>query len=429
MRSFRSVHNLLAVSANLKEAAINTEQTLDTAMLVDESSIINLERRRQQNEDEITGKEEPDLIYDLGGLARGPFSPVRGQPQHFAFIMAYALGAVSTAAAGAGYEHTITPIENDEDLSRSLASFTLAQRLGKTVAKQRFASMFVDSFTGTFAKDDWCKIAAQLVGTGKITTNIVEETVSALNDAESLTLAANAVEGATAAARLDNVQRIRVDLDGDGTWTEVEYSAVSDATPAVITITDPGGDGLESVDYKILYIPEESGWMTFPSRVLETPLRVAEMTFKLGGAWDGSAFQGGRELAAELNSVEWNFANNLAVEFVAGAGDVYASRAFRPNRTQTLRLNREMRDYIVQNYMDQNEYIGGYILASGAAIDESHDYQVELIFPRLGILTAPISVDGKRIAEAGDLTVLEDDTYGSVIAKVKNVQETYAAAS
>jgi len=52
---------------------------------------------------------------------------------------------------------------------------------------------------------------------------------------------------------------------------------------------------------------------------------------------------------------------------------------------------------------------------------------VEIIFPKVGVLNAPLSVDGKRLAEAGDLQVLEDDTYGSVIVKVKNLQATYMA--
>ena len=423
MRSWRAAHNLLAVSANLKETVINTEQTLDTTMLVAEGDIINLEPRRESNADEQTGKEEPDNIYDLGNLAGCPFTFNKGQPQHFAFLMAYALAAISTAAAGTGYEHTITPIADDEDGARSVPSFTAAQRYGSTVLKRRFASMFIDNFTASFAADDWCKITAQAKGTGKVADNMTEESLSALDDAESLTLAANDVEGATAAERLQNMQRIRVAITA-GEWTEVVYSAVSDATPAVITITDPGGAGA-SKTYKLLYIPGESGWMTFPARVTETPLRVAEMTFKQGGKWDGSDFLGGRTIGAEVRSVEWNFNNNLEIEFVPGAGDAYAARCFRPARTQTLKLDREFRNYIMQQHIDDNDDFGFYILAEGAIFDSPHKYQVEIIFPKVAVVSAPLSVDGKRVAEAGDMLVLEDDTYGSVIVKVKNIQATY----
>jgi len=425
MRNFMATHNLIAVSANNKETAINTEQTLDVTLLTALEDTINLEPRRETNEGEATGYEEPDLVYDLGNKAAVSLNFPKAQSQHFAFILAYALGSISTAAAGTGYEHTITPISGDEDEDRSNPSFTAAQRFGSTVLKRRFASMFVDSFVATFGKDDWCKISADIKGTGKVTDNITEETVNAANNTTNLTLAANAVQGATAAVRLDNVQRIRGELAA-GQWTEVIYSAVSAATPAVITITSLGGGG-GNIDYKILYIPTEAAWCTFPARVTETPLRIAEMTLKLGGAWDGSAFQGGRSMTAELKQVEWNFSNGIKSEFVPGAGSAYAARALRDGRSQSIKLDREFREYILQQHIDDNDEFGLYILAEGAVYDSPHKYQVEIVFPAVSVLSAPISVDGKRLAEAGDLKVLEDATYGSVVTAVKNLQATYAA--
>ncbi len=424
MRSYRATHNLIAVSANNAETAINTEQTLDTSMLVSLTDIIGLEPRRESNADELTGKEEPDTVYDLGGLSSVTFNFEKAQPQHFAFVMAYGLGAISTAAAGAGYAHTITPITDDIDAFRSNESFTSGQRYGQTVSKRLFASMFVGSFTATFARDSWCKLVAPIKGTGKYTDNVTEETVSALNDATALTLAANAVEGATAPARLDNVQRIRAETS-TGVWEEVTYTVVSDATPAVITIATLGGDGLSSIDYKILYIPNEAAWCTFPARVTETPLRVSEMTVTQGGKWNGSAFVGGREMNAEVKSVEWTCNNNQSVEFTPGASGAYATRAFREGREQTVKLDREFRDFILQQHITDNDTFGMRILAEGAIFDTPHKYTVDIVFPKLAVLNAPISVDGKRLAEAGDLVVMEDDTYGSVIATVKNLVATY----
>jgi hypothetical protein len=146
----------------------------------------------------------------------------KAQPQHFAFLGAYALGAVSSSALGAGYRHTITPLSGDLDEDRSNPSFTFAQRYGKTVLKRRFASGFVDALTATFARDAWVKIAGTVKATGKRTDNVMEETVNAYIDGTSLTLA-NAVEGSTAAERLQNVQRIRCELrparlDGGGVF-------------------------------------------------------------------------------------------------------------------------------------------------------------------------------------------------------------------
>jgi len=425
MRSYRANKNLIAVSANAQETAINTEQTLDTSLLVSINDIINLEPRREHNGEELTGYEEPDTVYDLGNMAGCPLTFEKAQPQHFAFLLAYALGTISTAAAGSGYEHTITPIDNDVDGDRSNPSFSAAQRFGDTVLKRRFASMFVDSFVATFSKDDWLKLVGTCKGTGKVSDNVVEESITANDDVTVLTLAANAVEGSTAAERLQNVQRVRVELDS-GEWTEVVYSAVSDATPAVITIVAPGV-AVTSKTYKVLYVAEESGWMTFPSRVTETPMRMSQMTIKLGGTWDGSDFVGGREMDSEVRSVEWNFNNNGDIEFVPGAGDTYAARFFRNARSQVLRMNREFRNYILQQHIDDNDTFGVYLLAEGAIFDSPHKYQVEVIFPKCAVIESPISVDGKRLVEAGNLIVLEDSTYGSVIVNVKNLQSAYAA--
>lgn len=425
MRNWRATKNLIAVSANNAETAINTEQTLDTSMLVSVSDIADLERKREPNDNELTGLEEADSIYNLGATSKLPMNFARAQAQHFAFLLAFGLGSVSTAAAGSGYEHTITPIAGDLDGDRSLPTFSGGQRYGLTVLKRLFASWAVNSSVVTLARDSWAKIVGQVVGTGKVTNNVTEETVNAAGNSVSLALAANAVEGSDAAARLANVQSIKVELTA-GVWTDVAYSAVSAATPAVITISDPGG-GAGLVDYKILYIPAESGWMTFPSRVTETPLRVAQMTLTVGGKWTGAAFEGGKAMTSELKQLEWALNNNLQVQFVPGAGDSYASRIFREGRMQTIKLDKEFRNYILQQFMDDNETFGIYVLLEGDVYDTPHKYQVEMIFPKVGILTAPLSVDGKVLAEAGDLRVLEDATYGSVIVKVKNLQATYAA--
>lgn len=297
-------------------------------------------------------------------------------------------------------------------------------RYGDMVLKRRYASMFVDSFTASFATDAWVKLTASLKGTGKVTNNIVTEFVTAMDNAASLALAANGVQGSSAALRLDNVQSIKA-LFG-GVWVDVAYTAVSLASPAVIAIGSVGGVGA-SITYQVMYLPTAAAWETFPSRISETPLRVAQCTFNMGGAWTGTAFTGGHAMSSEVKSIDWTCNNGLAIDFVLGAGDTYAGRCFRPQRTQTLKVNREFRDYIFQARMNDNDTFGVYLLAQGALYEAGHHYQVELIWPKCAILTAPLSVDGKKLAEAGDLVVLQDDTYGSVIARVKNLQTAYAA--
>jgi hypothetical protein len=273
MRNSRANLNLMAVSMLLRETAINTPQTLSHSLLVDVGDYLNLDVRRESNADEANGREEPDMIYDNGATASGSFNFTKLQPHQAGLILAYGLGSVSTAAAGSGYAHTITPINGDLDLARSNPSFTAAQRIGQTLNKRRFASCFIDSFSMTFAADDWVKAKADIKGTGLYADTVIEEEVSALDTATSLTLAANGVQGATAAERLDNVQVVRATVGGGVQFATV--SAVSAATPAVLTISSLGGSGA-TVTYKVLYTPTEPAWATFPARVAETPLRVAQ---------------------------------------------------------------------------------------------------------------------------------------------------------
>jgi len=419
----RASLNLTAVSAGQQETAINTFQTMDQSLLVGADDYLNLDLRRENNIDEANGKEEPDLIYDNGNTASGTFNFAKLQPNQAAFLLAYGLGSCVTEAAGSGFRHTITPIDGDVDLARSNPSFTAAQRIGKTIDKRRLASCFVDSVTMTFAADDWVKGSGSIKATGMHEDTVIEEIVTAADNATSLNLAANGVQGATADERLDSVQVVRAMVDGGYKFATV--TAVSAGTPAEITIESLGGSGA-NVDYKILYAPTEPAWATFPSRVVETPLRVAQACIHLGGNWNGSQFIGGHQVAATLRQFEYTLNNNMSLEFTPCAGGANAGRCFRSGRTQTLKLTRNMRNMLMQRYMDANEYFGLYLLCEGAEYETGQRYTLELIFPRLGLLSAPMSTDNKLVAESGDLQVLEDATYGSVIAKVKNLVPGYA---
>jgi len=345
----------------------------------------------------------------------------KAQAQHFAFGYAYALGAPADGSAwGSGYKHVISPAEG-----LTLPSFTAAMRIGKTIFKRRFASLHVDQLTATFAKDSWAKLALAVKGTGKSDTNVTKETVNAAYNATSLTLAANGVQGGSAAERLDNVHHIRVKVPTTEEWADVAFSAVSGATPAVITISAPGGAGTLT-DYEILYSPTAAAWESFPARVSEPPLRVTDLVVKIGGKWNGTELAGGHVLAEEIESIEHVLNNQLLVEYRVGGTGSYANYVVRQGRQQTIRLNRQARDYILQRKMTDNEYFTVYMKATGAEFETGKSYFVEVVCPRCNVLKAPLSVNGKFLGEAGDLAVLQDDTYGSCKVTVGNKVEGYA---
>jgi hypothetical protein len=95
-------NNVIAVSAKLRETAINTEQTLDTTMLWNMASLIDIDPRRQNNDNEAHGKEEVDTIYDRGKLSMWPAAHDMAQPQNIAFLMGYGMGNVVSTTLGAG---------------------------------------------------------------------------------------------------------------------------------------------------------------------------------------------------------------------------------------------------------------------------------------------------------------------------------------
>ena len=509
VRNFLATHNILAVTAAAAEGQINEPQAPDVSVLVGMGDVINIQHRRETNADEATGKEEPDVIYPLGGVASGPLNFAKAQPQHVAFLAAYALGQSSAAAAGTGYQHTITPIDGDLDESRSNPTFSAVQRLGRNVAKRLFGSCAVDKLTVTAAADNWLQAAGEIKGTGYYEDNVVSEEVAGFEDDTSVTLAANAVEGADADARLKSIHKLEFKKTGDAHWQSGVCTVASAATPAVLTVTALSASH-DAGTWRVLYVPDEDtslatgtatsdppndttgvltdtgatltidaqigrwlvmtsgmasgriwkitdnaattitcegvnlyeagvrsgdaykivqfGWLPLPARVTESPLRVSALALWIGGVWNGSSFDGGYRLAAPLKEIVWEFSNNLEPEFTAGSGLTdYADRCLRSGRSQSIKVDQDCRDWIMQQRLEDNEYFGVYALCEGAEYEAGHRYQVEIIWPRVGVLSADVGESDRRLSQATELAVLEDDTYGSVIVKVKNLQSGYAA--
>ena len=426
IRNFLATHNLLAVSANHQETAINSEQELDTLLLADLNSVLNYRALKVPNREELTGKEEADRLHDLGGSVGGTLTFTRAQPQHFAFLLAFCLGQVETAALGSGFRHLIRPRSGEVDGARSNPSFTAAMRFGRQVLKRRFASCFIDQVRAEFPKDGWAKISATVKATGKVSDNTQLEEVTAPFNASGLTLAASGVAGESARERLSNVKAVQVLNPGTQAWEEVAYSAVSAAIPAVITILPPGSTATATA-FRVYYLPPESGWMVPPPRVEEPPLKVSRVQVNLGGRWDGNAILGGHQLAGELRRLSWTYDNHLTPERTPGAGVNYANRAFRAGREQKLEFDRDFRDFLMAQHLKDNDALTIHLLAQGPEFEPGLNYQVELIFPRVGVLAAPVKVAQRRLAEEVEFAVLEDDTCGSVIVRVQNMVSGYAA--
>ncbi len=424
-RNIFAAHNLLAVSAQQNEEALNTAQVLDTTLLVKSDNILRYHPVRDNNAFEARGKEEPDRIDDRGGLVKGVLEFERAQPQHFAVMLGYGLGKLSTTAAGdTGFRHTIRPRKGDLEAGRSNPSFTAAQRLGQQVMKRRFLSCFVDQVKVWFSKDGWARLSAGILGTGKVEANTRVESLTAAYNASNLTLASLGVAGGTATERVSNVQAIKVQNPATQAWDDVAYTAVSETVPAVIAITPPGA-GPENTTYRVYYLPVESGWMMFPDRVSEPPLRATQLRVNVGGTWTGSGITGGHLLATELREVSWTFNNNLQLESTPGGGGLYANRAVRRGRSQKLEFDRDFRDFLMKQYLADNEHLVVSLRAEGPAYEPGHGYLVEIVYPRVSVVSAATRMADGRLAEKVEFAVLEDDTWGSVLVTVQNQVSGY----
>jgi hypothetical protein len=132
-------------------------------------------------------------------------------------------------------------------------------------------------------------------------------------------------------------------------------------------------------------------------------------------------------MSEEIESIEHVISNEMAVEFRPGGTGTYANYAYRQRRIQTLKLDRQFRDFIMQQKIVDNEYFGVQMTATGAEFETGKNYYVDIVFPRCAVLNAPLKINGNFLGEEGDLQVLEDDTYGSVRVEIANKVSGYAA--
>lgn len=422
MQNNRANTRLFSASVGTRETAINTAQTVDQTLLIGVDDYPHPITRNEINTDEATGKEEPTEQYRIGQTLEMPMSFQRGQSNHFAFLGAYGLGQCASVVEGSGYKHTITPIPGDLDNDRSNPTCTGQHRVANAIDHELLYSLACQSFTLSFPKDSWVSAQSNWVGTGRIDYSTNEEQgIQALDNVTQITLG-GPVQGATAEARLDNFFSLRAYYNG--AWRFINVTSVSAASPAVVTFSSLGGAGA-TIEYRAQYMGSE---LSYPARIVETPLRVSQLYLTEGGTWTGTAFEGGRLICSKLSSFEWSFTNEgMDPMFTACAGGDYAGEIRREARNQTLTLNRELKDVLAREMLTNNEYFQMHAICTAGEFATGEPYTVELVFPRLAFMDRTYSTDRARIQEGLPIQVLEDATYGSVIMMVKNQVATYAA--
>lgn len=432
-QSFEATYNQFAVSAKVREAALNTAATLDTAFLLDMEQLITDNVRNETNSNEASGGEEATKIYKRAKSAILPFKQEKGTYHALAFALSYFFGACSTVAAGStGYKHTITPMTGWLESNRSNPTFTAGQRHGM-IEKLRYYSGMFKSLNLSFPQDNWLNISGDVVFTGRKDSSMKKIVITALDNITALTLTDDdtvdyAVQGSSAAERLRNISYVRAQK-ATGEWVYLSCSAASDATPAVLTIGSVGGSG-DSVTYNVVFVPTEAAWCTFPSLVEEPSIYSSEFSVILGGKYNGTTVLGGKTIAGEIESAEVAMTLEGAdPQFRVGGGAAYANMIRRVDREQKITLNREFVDYLLTQLEADNEEFAIKFASVGAEYESGYNFESSLIWPRCRVLDPKRSVKTKLMAEGAEIAVLRDLTYGSFIGTVQNQFEKYAQAA
>jgi hypothetical protein len=349
------------------------------------------------------------------------------RPHQAGLICAFGDGKCVSIPAGTGYLHTITELQHDYEMGvRSLPTFTAKQRLAKTVQLTQISSMAVSGYSFSIKRDGLVNGKADIVSTGKTDLAFEELPITALDNVTSLTLTGFAVEGgADAQARLNSVQRIRAYYNG--AWRYIVPTAVSAANPAVVTIPSLGGAGA-SIQYRVLFAPSYIGWeSSFPAQLVESALRVSEMCINFGGAWNGTAFNGGFPLAARLESADISCKRDIKPEFTPCAGGTYAGRMLGGSPVHEIKLTFDSYDAQIDQMINNNEYAGIQLLCEGMEYSPGHKYTFERIYPRCAIINNSYKDNSGRLSQDVTVKVLADATYGQVITRVKNLWPHFGA--
>jgi hypothetical protein len=390
----------MAVFRNVETPFGTPEEGGGVSMVFDSGSFLTMERTTEDDRDFITGADMPTEVNLAMQRASATLTQSRAKPDFITMILAYFFGEVATTAAGAtGYKHTISPKKSTPEMD----GFSVVQQRGDVIFKERFAGNTIDGFSIELG-ESWTTASADVVGSGRYETTYTQEVVAAQEDSTQLTLDANAVEGADAAERLENVFRVRAHEIGEDKWTVADITAVSADTPAVIDIGAIGTNAT-NVDFYIDYVPDEPSWGTMPAKIDESPLKLSDAKVVIDGFFDGTDILGGEVICADQLAFTVTGANSVEIRQVpCQTGVYYGEIAERGgSRVLTIALTEKLKNSIrqYQAMYPDTRTISLYLHIKGAEIDVGSGfyYGLEMIFPKVAILNEPISISGKMLAQ------------------------------
>lgn len=162
-----------------------------------------------------------------------------------------------------------------------------------------------------------------------------------------------------------------------------------------------------------------------PSELSEVYLKMGDITFNIGGTWDGRSFSSGTDISSKVRSFRWAGENIIPDDLVyEAAGGQQMARAERLQRRQTLQLEVEFSGLTEQNYVLSQTQLNLEIDMVGS----SGSYGVKLIFPQFRFNTLPIAGTTGVLVRTQDAAIQQHSNYGSFFAQVINQQTDYLHA-
>ena len=424
-KNFLEIMGRIAVFRRKEQALGEAQADSGVSMVMDTGSGLSLDRDVEDDRDQIRGAELATRLFYSGHTVSGRLSQKRVKPDLLNFVLAYFFGEARTQEVGSGiYEHIITPSN-----LLTLPSFTLTQRRGDSILKERYSGNLIDGFSLELG-ESWVSLSADVKGIGKRETNYYHEVVKANANSSQLTLSQNGVEGEGEGERIENVFRVRARDVGSNIWKLAKVIGVSQGAPAVITLQEPISQSSELIDFHIDYIPTEPDWCDFPAELDESPLRLVDARVIVDGYFDGNDVSGGEVISNDLLNFSIQGKNGLEIRKLADwSGAPWASDAVRSQREITIKISERLRNTILQWQADhpETEQISVYLRIRGAEIIPQSGYYfgADFIFPKCGILNLPVSLNGKFLAQDGDLIVMDDETHSGVFIRTWNKVSNY----
>ncbi|GEM_PF-2850603 len=406
-------------------SAAENPATADYLIAFDEGSKIDISETRENNQAEKTGYWEPTRIETGEKEAAGTLTQNKSQPATLAWAFAMMCNDHADATAGTtGHVHTSQMTYGIEP-----AYFTAVHQKGDIADMRRHVGVMIDTLGLTMTKGANLAATVGVKGLGKTDNRRITEVVSALDNVTTISYT-NDIHDES----VDNVT-VWADTTGDGTPDKKVTVTVVDNTNNDLTITSLGGAG-SSVDYHLVYTADKlvTGYtwsdLSSISKIDEFRPRTRDIQLILGGSYDGTDIVGGEIAKCEISSVNYNYAaNSVSQKCFRGSSTAidHSSHVDVGLINQTLTVDREIKDFIMDYWHESNMYPAFKIHAvSPVEFESGHNYEIEIIIPKVGFTDNQQNVVEGKWSTQSSLTILKDDSvndYPSIIFKVKN-QET-----